>query len=435
MSPTVLSLTALGSLLLLLAIRVPIAVAMLAVSFCGIGVIMGFNVAWNALAIIPYQFSSSWILSSVPMFVLMGYVAYRAELTQGLFRAVQVWLARVPGGLAIAAIFGASGFASVTGSSVACAAAMGRIAVPEMTRAGYAPGLSTGVVAAAGTIGALIPPSVLMIMYGVIAQVPVAPMFLGGIMIGLLTAVGYIAVVLVRVWLDPTIAPRTDVRYTLVEKLAALKEIWPTMVIIVVVFGGLFGGLFTPTEAGAVGALMSCLVGIVTRRLDWARFRLALFETLLTSGALFIIAVAASLFARFLAMSGVGDVITAGVAGLNADPLALILVICLIYLVLGLFLEPLGAMLLTLPILLPVVELTPISLIWLGVLITKLLEIGMLTPPVGMNVFVIKSVVGNLISTMGIFRGVTWFIVIDLVIVALMIAFPGLVLYLPGIAG
>lgn len=435
MSPTVLSLTALGSLLLLLAIRVPIAVAMLAVSFCGIGVIMGFNVAWNALAIIPYQFSSSWILSSVPMFVLMGYVAYRAELTQGLFRAVQVWLARVPGGLAIAAIFGASGFASVTGSSVACAAAMGRIAVPEMTRAGYAPGLSTGVVAAAGTIGALIPPSVLMIMYGVIAQVPVAPMFLGGIMIGLLTAVGYIAVVLFRVWLDPTIAPRTDVRYTLVEKLAALKEIWPTMVIIVVVFGGLFGGLFTPTEAGAVGALMSCLVGIATRRLDWVRFRLALFETLLTSGALFIIAVAASLFARFLAMSGVGDVITAGVAGLNADPLALILVICLIYLVLGLFLEPLGAMLLTLPILLPVVELTPISLIWLGVLITKLLEIGMLTPPVGMNVFVIKSVVGNLISTMGIFRGVTWFIVIDLVIVALMIAFPGLVLYLPGIAG
>jgi tripartite ATP-independent transporter DctM subunit len=435
MSPTVLSLTALGSLLLLLAIRVPIAVAMLTVSFCGIGVIMGFNVAWNALAVIPYQFSSSWILSSVPMFVLMGYVAYRAELTQGLFRAVQVWLARVPGGLAIAAIFGASGFASVTGSSVACAAAMGRIAVPEMTRAGYAPGLSTGVVAAAGTIGALIPPSVLMIMYGVIAQVPVAPMFLGGIMIGLLTATGYIAVVLLRVWLDPTIAPRTDVRYTLVEKLAALKEIWPTMVIIIVVFGGLFGGLFTPTEAGAVGALMSCLVGIVTRRLDWPRFRLALFETLLTSGALFIIAVAASLFARFLAMSGVGDVITAGVAGLNADPLALILVICLIYLVLGLFLEPLGAMLLTLPILLPVVELTPISLIWLGVLITKLLEIGMLTPPVGMNVFVIKSVVGNLISTIGIFRGVTWFIIIDLVIVALMIAFPGLVLYLPGIAG
>lgn len=435
MSPTVLSLTALGSLLLLLAIRVPIAVAMLTVSFCGIGVIMGFNVAWNALAIIPYQFSSSWILSSVPMFVLMGYVAYRAELTQGLFRAVQVWLARVPGGLAIAAIFGASGFASVTGSSVACAAAMGRIAVPEMTRAGYAPGLSTGVVAAAGTIGALIPPSVLMIMYGVIAQVPVAPMFLGGIMIGLLTAIGYIVVVLVRVWLDPTIAPRTDVRYTLVEKLAALKDIWPTMVIIVVVFGGLFGGLFTPTEAGAIGALMSCLVGIATRRLDWPRFRLALFETLLTSGALFIIAVAASLFARFLAMSGVGDVITAGVAGLNADPLALILVVCLIYLVLGLFLEPLGAMLLTLPILLPVVELTPISLIWLGVLITKLLEIGMLTPPVGMNVFVIKSVVGNLISTVGIFRGVTWFIAIDLVIVALMIAFPGLVLYLPGILG
>ena len=435
MSPTILSLTALGSLLALLAIRVPIAVAMLVVSFCGIGVIMGFNVAWNALAVIPFQFSSSWILSSVPMFVLMGYVAYRAELTQGLFRAIQVWLARLPGGLAIAAIFGASGFASVTGSSVACAAAMGRIAVPEMTRAGYAPGLSTGVVAAAGTIGALIPPSVLMIMYGVIAQVPVAPMFLGGIVIGLMTAVGYIVVVLVRVWLDPSCAPRTNESYSLAEKMAALKDIWPTLVVILVVFGGLFGGLFTPTEAGAIGALMSCVVGVVTRRLDWERFRLALFETLLTSGALFIIAVAASLFARFLAMSGVGDVITAGVAGLDADPLVLILFVCLIYLALGLFLEPLGAMLLTLPILLPVVELTPISLIWLGVLITKLLEVGMLTPPVGMNVFVIKSVVGNLISTVGIFKSVTWFIAIDLVIVALMIAFPDLVLFLPGLAG
>lgn len=435
MSPTILSLTALGSLLALLAIRVPIAVAMLVVSFCGIGVIMGFNVAWNALSVIPFQFSSSWILSSVPMFVLMGYVAYRAELTQGLFRAIQVWLARLPGGLAIAAIFGASGFASVTGSSVACAAAMGRIAVPEMTRAGYAPGLSTGVVAAAGTIGALIPPSVLMIMYGVIAQVPVAPMFLGGIMIGLLTAIGYVVVVLMRVWLDPTSAPRTHDNFTFSEKMAALKDVWPTIVIILVVFGGLFGGLFTPTEAGAIGALMACLVGLATRRLSWERFRLALYETLLTSGALFIIAVAASLFARFLALSGVGEVITAGVAGLEADPLILIIFICLIYLLLGLFLEPLGAMLLTLPILLPVVELTPISLIWLGVLITKLLEIGMITPPVGMNVFVIKSVVGNLISTVGIFRGVMWFIAIDFVIVALMIAFPDLVLFLPGLAG
>ena len=435
MTPTVLSLTALGGLLVLLAIRVPIAVAMLAVSYCGIGAIMGFNVAWNALAVIPYQFSSSWILSSVPMFVLMGYVAYRAELTKGLFDAVHVWLARLPGGLAIAAIFGASGFASVTGSSVACAAAMGRIAVPEMTRAGYAPGLSTGVVAAAGTIGALIPPSVLMIMYGVIAQVPITPLFLGGIMVGALTAIGYIAIVLIRVWFDPTSAPRVDVRFTTAEKLRALKEIWPTLVIIIVVFGGLFSGLFTPTEAGAIGALMACIVGLVTRRLNWIGFRTALFETLLTSGALFIIAVAASLFARFLALSGIGDVITASVAGLDADPLILILVICLIYLLLGMFLEPLGAMLLTLPILLPVVELTPISLVWFGVLVTKLLEIGMLTPPVGMNAFVIKSVVGDLISTVGIFRGITWFIAMDVVIIGLIVIFPDIVLYLPAIFG
>lgn len=432
MSSITLASGALVLLLVLLAIRVPIAVAMFVTSFAGIWLIMGFKVAWGAMSVIPYSFSANWVLSSVPTFVLMGYVCYHADLTKGLFDAARIWLSRLPGGLAIASVFGASGFAAVTGSSIACAAAMGRIAVPEMTRQGYSPSLATGTVAAAGTIGALIPPSILMILYGVIAQVPIAPMFLGGLVVGLLTAASYVVVILVKVWLDPTIAPRAEVRYGLGEKLRALREVWPALTIFTLVFAGLFGGLFTATEAGAVGAFLSAVTGFATRRLNLERFRLAVAETLVTSGSIFIIAVSASLFARFLALSGVSDVLTTSLGGLADSPMILIMGICVLYLALGCFLDPTSSMLLTLPIVLPIVDQTPISAIWLGILVAKLLEVGMVTPPVGMNVFVLKSVVGDLISLNGIFYGVVGFIVADIAVVAAMILFPEFIMVFTG---
>lgn len=420
-------------LLGLIALRVPIGVSLIGVSFGGIWVLVGERAAWGAMGIIPYSFSATWQLSSVPMFLLMGFFCFHAGLTKGLFDAARVWLSGLPGGLAIATVFGAAGFAAVTGSSVACAAAMGRIAVPEMLRQGYDTSLATGTVAAAGTIGALIPPSILMIMYGIIAEVPINQLFLGGVGAGLLTAFGYILVITIRATLQPQLAPRFTEKVSLSERIRALKEIWPVLLLVIGVFGGLFSGVFTPTEAGAVGAFLSFVIAGLKGSLSLRSFKNALLETLLTSAALFIIAIGASMLTRFLAFSGAGDYLSQIVAAMGANELLLLIGISLIYLVLGMFLEPLGAMLLTLPILLPIIDATDFSLVWFGVLLTKFLEIGMITPPIGLNVFVIKGVVGDLATTSTIFRGIMWFLFADLIVVVLLIAFPEITLYLPSL--
>ena len=422
-------LTGLGVLLILLALKVPIGIALIGVSFAGIWMLVDLRVAWSAIGLIPYQFAANWVLSSVPMFLLLGYVAYHAELTQGLFRAARLWLSALPGGLAIAAIFGSSGFAAVSGSSIACSAAMGRIAIPEMLRARYHPELATGTVAVAGTIGALIPPSVILILYGVFAQVSVTQLFIGGIAAGVITAISYVLVVLIRVWLNPELAPRVETRPSWSERIAALKDTWPILVILVGIFGGLFSGFFTPTEAGAVGAFLACLVGLVRRSLTWERFRLAILETMVTTSALIIIGVGASLLTRFLSLSGAGPFLSDAILALGTEPVMILLAIVVIYLLLGMFLEPIGAMLLTLPVMLPVVSELGLSLLWFGIVLTKMLEIGMITPPIGMNVFVIKGVVGKLVPTTAIFRGIFWFLVMDLAVLALLIAFPGVVLF------
>ncbi|WP_374520767.1 TRAP transporter large permease [Hydrogenophaga sp.] len=425
-------LVGIGLLLTLIGLRVPIGVSMITVSFTGIWYLMGWNVAWGSLGVIPYQFSTNWVLSSVPMFLLLGFICYHARLTEGLFRAARMWLSGVPGGLAISGILGCAGFASVCGSSVACSAAMGRIAVPEMMKQRYSAELATGTVAAGGTIGALIPPSIIMILYGIIAQTSITELFLGGVAIGLLTMVSYILVILIRVKLNPELAPSVKEDIPMAEKIKALKDVWPILLVMLGIFGGLFSGIFTPTEAGAIGAFLSCVVAVIARQLTWERFKNAILETLLTTTGLLIIGIGASLLQRFLALSGAGTYISELIIGQNADIAWVLLGIVMIYLLLGMFLEPIGAMLLTLPIVLPIINSAELSLVWFGVVLTKLLEIGMISPPVGMNVFVIKGVVGNLISTTGIFKGIMWFLFADLVVLALMMFFPDLVLFLPN---
>lgn len=433
MSDVEIGFVGIGILVTLIALRVPIGVSLIGVSFFGIWAMVGEKAAWGILGVVPYSFAATWQLSSVPMFLLMGFFCFHAGLTKGLFDAARVWLSGLPGGLAIATVFGAAGFAAVTGSSVACAAAMGRIAVPEMMRYRYDVSLATGTVAAAGTIGALIPPSILMILYGIIAEVPISDLFLGGVGAGLLTAFGYVVVITFRASINPELAPRLTEKVPLAAKISALKETWPVILLMACVFGGLFGGLFTPTEAGAVGAFLSLVIAGLKGSLTLTSFKNALLETLLTSASLFIIAIGASMLTRFLAFSGAGDYLSELVVEIGANEIMLLVGISAVYLVLGMFLEPIGAMLLTLPILLPIIATTGFSLVWFGVLLTKFLEIGMITPPIGLNVFVIKGVVGDLATTSTIFRGVMWFLVSDLIVIVLLIAFPDIVLYLPSL--
>lgn len=434
MSDIQIGLLGIACLFALIALRVPIGVALITISFTGLWILFDWNLAWGSIGLIPYQFASSWLLSSVPMFLLMGYICYHAQLTQGLFRAARMWLSAVPGGLAVAAVVGSAGFAAVSGSSVATSAAMGRIAIPEMMRNRYDPELATGSVAVAGTIGALIPPSIIMILYGVIAEVSVTALFLAGITAGLITMFGYIIVILIRVKLNPALAPEPDEPTTWADRFLALKDTWPVVLIMIGVFGGLFGGLFTPTEAGATGAFLACVTAVIKRSLRWEQFKNAILETVLTTAALLIIGIGASLLTRFLALSGTGDFLSTTVLALELDPMMLIIAFAIVYILLGMFMEPIGAMLLTLPIVLPILEPTGFSLIWFGIIVTKLVEIGMITPPIGMNVFVIKSVVRDMVSTTAIFRGIFWFLIMDLFVLALLIAFPRIVLQLPLMA-
>lgn len=423
-------------LALLLLLRVPVALAMIAVSFGGIAVLLGFTPALGIITSTPYSFVASWTMSAVPMFLFMGFVAFHSGLTTSLFSAAKAILWRVPGGLAISSIFACTGFATVSGSSIACAAAMGRIAIPEMVAAGYKPSFAAGSLAAGGTIGALIPPSILMIIYGVFAETSITQVFIGGVGVGLMTAVSYCIIVLVSCWLRPDVVPRTlSASFADAGGLKAVVSVWPVAILVLLVFGGLFSGKFTATEAGAVGAGGAILLAAATGNLSIKVLRLSLLETLTTCASLFIIGIGASMFTRFLGITGLSSFIGTFVAGADLGYFELMAIIVVIYLVLGMFMEPFGAMLVTLPVLLPVLKAEDISLVWFGVLVVKLLEIGMITPPVGLNVFVIKNVAAKYVTVVDVFRGVLPFMLADLVVVVLTIAFPALVLGLPRLLG
>ncbi|SEG54683.1 TRAP transporter large permease [Marinobacterium lutimaris] len=418
----------LALLIVLLVVRIPIALALISVSLGGISLMFGWDTAISLLASKPYEFVSKWTLSAVPMFLLMGFICYHSGLTSGLFNAAKVFFRWLPGGIAISSVFASSGFAAVCGSSVACAAAMGRIAIPEMVKSGYKPSFACGTIAAGGTIGALIPPSILMIVYGVFAQVSITQVFLGGITIGLLTAISYAMIILAVSWLRPDIVPRVAKDAENIDPTRALLDVWPVLLLALLVFGGMFSGFFTATEAGAVGAAGALLLSVAVRKLDWTSAKKAFLETLATTSSLLIIGIGASMFTLFLSLSGIADVLTSAVSGWDPSYLQLMIVVVAIYLVLGLFMEPFGAMLVTLPVLLPIFEVYDINLIWFGVLLVKLLEIGMITPPVGMNIFVIRGVAGKYASLVDIFKGVAIFLVADLVVVALIIGVPEIVM-------
>lgn len=419
--------------LLLIAIRMPIGIALAGVSFVGIGILTSWKAAWGIVSAIPYNFIATWEFSAVPMFLLMGYIAARSGVTAGLFQGMRIMLARVPGSLASASVAASALFAAASGSSVATSAALSRIAVPEMLKAGYEKGLATGTVAVAGTLGSLIPPSILMVIYGVFTGTPIGELFMAGFIPGILSAIAFILMITIRVKLKPSLAPRTTVVFTAEEKRAALKDVWPLPTLILGVLGGIFAGVFTPTEAGAVGALLAILVAAMRRSLSLPMLWEAIIDAAVATSVMFIIAMGAAMFTRLMGLSQVPAFIADQVLTLSDNKYVVILIIAAIYLFLGMFIDSIGIILLTLPILMPLLTELDINMIWFGIITIKLLEIGLVTPPVGLNVYVIKTSLGNLVDLPTIFRGCTWFIVTDLVMLVILIAFPILSLFLPGL--
>ncbi|MBU0642297.1 MAG: TRAP transporter large permease subunit [Alphaproteobacteria bacterium] len=423
--------------LLLIAIRIPIGVALGVAAVAGLSILRNLNVAMNVMEQTPFEVAASWSLSAIPMFILMGAIAHNSGISVALFRAARLWASRLPGGLAVATNLASAGFAAASGSSVATAATMGKLAIPEMLRNGYDKGLAAGVVASAGTLGALIPPSIMFVIYGVFAEVSITKLLIAGVLPGLLTAAVYTTMIILRAKLDPKIAPPVtidaEVEGTIWRaRWASLIPVWPVLVLIFGIIGGLYGGIFTPTEAGAGGALLACAIALVQGRLTRHVLWESVTEAVMTTASLLFVAYGAVMFTKFLALSGLPVYLGSMIQAMELSPYMLILAASVIYLILGMFLDPMGVLLLSLPVMQPMFAAVGADPIWVGVIVVKFIEIGLLTPPVGFNVYVVKSVVGDDIPIGTIFRGVGWFLICEAVIMFLLVVFPQISLYLPN---
>ncbi|MEX2520063.1 MAG: TRAP transporter large permease [Paracoccaceae bacterium] len=444
MDATTIGVVAMLAALGLIALRVPIGVALAGLSITCTFLYFGWRFGGDfqaARAVRPtmslissnlFQFLHSYSLSMVPLFIGLGHVAYHAEITTKIYYAGRVWLSKVPGGLAMASVMGCGGFSAISGSSIACAAAMGRICVPEMRRYGYSMPLATSAIAAGGTLGSLIPPSILFILYGIFTETSVHKLFLAGVLPGLLSLAGYMVVIFIWAKMKPEAAPAVEQGVTWAERWRATFAAWPALLLFVVIIGGIYGGSFTPTEAAAVSLSFAVVYGFAARKLNWAKFVSAIRETAVQSAAVFFIAAAAKMFVAFVSLTGLTRDFVALTEYYQMSDGLIILMIVALYLVMGMFLDPLGIMLLTLPFVIPLVEGMGLDLIWFGVVVVKLLEIGLITPPVGLNVFVINSVVGPDAPVHRIFRGVMNFLAMDMVVFALIVLFPAISLFLPN---
>ena len=415
----------------LLFLGMPIAFAMLLVGFLGLAHLASLDAALPVLAQTVYDVADHYPYTVIPLFIVMGGFAGSSGLTQEMYGAFEKWMRRLPGGLGIATIGACAGFSAVSGSSVATAAAMGTVALPEMQRYGYSRRLATGTVAAGGTLGFLIPPSIGFVVYGMLTEQSIGKLLVAGIFPGLLLATAYALTVVLIVKLDPAQAPMVNEPVSWKEKFAALMGVWEPMVLFLVVMGGIYLGFFTPTEAGAVGATVLMGVALVKRRLTWGILSASLWEALRISVMVLFLVAGANVFSYFLALSTIPMQVAGWAAGLQVSPYVVFTVIILIYLFLGCFLDAISMMVLTMPVILPVILALHFDPIWFGVVAVLMMEAGLITPPMGLNIFTVAGVAPD-IPVESIFRGVAPFLVSVFVVVFLISVFPAIALHLPN---
>jgi tripartite ATP-independent transporter DctM subunit len=430
MDPILLSLLIFGLLFVLIAAGMPIGFAMGLSAFLGTLMLIDARAALALLGQTAYETGLTYNLSVLPMFVLMGYIAGKGGLSESLYRACNTWLGHRRGGLALATIGGCGAFAAICGSSLATAATMAQIALPEMRRYGYDDRLATGALAAGGTIGILIPPSVLMVIYGLLTETSISALFLAGIVPGILTVLVFMAAISIMTRIDPKLGPPGE-RAPPRQKLLALRDVWGTAALFLLVIGGLYAGIFSPTEAASIGAVGALALGILNRQLKPADVGASLMETVKTTAMIFTILIGAILFNNFLILAGVPDLISNWISGLPLGRTAILVVILLMYVVLGCLLDSLAMVLLTIPIVFPIVKSLGYDPVWFGIIIVMVVELGLITPPIGMNVFVIKAIARD-VPLGKIFRGVTPFIIAQIALIALLVAFPQIALWLPS---
>ena len=414
----------------LMLLRVPVGMAMGLVGVTGFGYIVGGIPALKMVGQTSMRTVTDYTFGVIPMFLLMGAFVSNSGMSRELFRAANSFLGHLRGGLGIATIAACGGFAAISGSSVATAATFSTVAYPEMRRYGYPQSFATGVIAAGGTLGAMLPPSTVLAVYGIITEQDIGKLFVAGILPGTLAASMYISTVAIIGFVRPGFLPRTP-RHSWKERVAGLRDIWATMLLFVFVIGGLYGGLFTPTEAGGMGAGGAFLIGVLRRRLDRTEIRRSLLQATRTAAAVFTVLIGALLFGYFLTVTQTPQKVTAFLTGLGLGRYGVLSLIMLMYLVLGCLMDSLAMVILTVPIIFPVIIHLGFDPIWFGIIIVMTVELGLIHPPVGMIVFVIKSVVQDVDFTT-IFKGVLPFIITDLIRLVILIAFPIIALWLPS---
>jgi C4-dicarboxylate transporter DctM subunit len=428
-----LALAMFGALLVLLALRIPIAVAMLTAGVVGYVSVVGWPPLMAYLKSAAYFRFSNYDLSIIPLFLLMGYFAGKAGVSQALYRAGYVFLGHHKGGLAMATMGACAGFGAICGSSLATAATMAQVALPEMRRYGYSGRLATGTLAAGGTLGILIPPSVVLAVYGILAEQNIGTLFVAAIIPGIIATVGYMLAIAVYVRLYPEHGP-AGTRSTRAEKIEAVRDIWPVLVIFGIVIGGIYGGVFTPTEAAAFGAAATGLLAVARRSLSLSGFLECVAGTAQTTAMIFLILLGADLFNAFLAFTRMPADLSVLVGQSGWNPYLIVVAILVLYFVLGCLMDSLSMILLTIPVFLPSIRALDFGMswdetaIWFGILVLMTTEVGLITPPVGMNVYVINSMAKDTPMS-ETFKGVVPFLISDVLRIALLAAFPAISLW------
>ncbi len=430
MDNTTIGIIGFGIMLALMFLGLPIGVAMGAVGFLGFAWVNGLDSALNMLGLAPYSAVANYVLSVVPLFVLMGHLANETGIGQELYGAAQTWLRHRRGGLAMATVVACAGFAAISGSSVATAATMTTVALPEMRKLGYDPRLSTGSVAAGGTLGILIPPSVIFLIYGFLTETSIGKLFLAGVFPGIALTILFVVTIALVTWRDPTLSPKTEPRASITERIVALRSVWAVALLFLLVIGGMYGGVFTATEAAGIGAFGTLLLALARRRLTWPILWRALAATVETTAIITIILVGAVILGYFLAVTQLPMSLANAMANSGLSATSIMVLIIVAYLIMGAFMDELAMILLTVPILFPVCVALGYDPVWFGVIIVVVCQAGMIAPPVGLNVFVISGMVKD-VPMEQIYRGILPFLAAMVLLLAILMIVPDLALYLP----
>ena len=430
MSPELMGYIGFFVMLALLAIGTPIGFALGLVGFVGLGFLITWEAAVIKVGVIGFDIATNYELGVLPMFLLMAHVCFATGASRAFFDVAARFWGHRRGGLAMASVGGCAGFGAVSGSSLATAATMGLVAIPEMRKHNYAPALAAGSVAAGGTVGSLIPPSGMLIVYGILTEQSIGRLFAAGVLPGLTQALFYLFAIVIWCGFRPQLGPAVD-KSSWKERWEALKKTSDISILIIFVIGGLLLGWFTPTESGALGAFGAVAIGLVRGKLTLSSFMKALVDTLQTTGMLYAIIIGAFVLSTFIAASGVTDQVSELILRGSASQLEILIGIMIVFFFLGMFLDGMAMMALTIPIFFPIIQNAGIHPIWFGILLVRTIEIAMITPPVGMNVFVIQGIAKD-ISLRTIFGGVMPFLAADILHLALLIAVPTLSLFLPN---